>query len=1186
MSRGSNRIWQTVRSWWRGATEVRRALRDGRGRSTLAACVEPLERRELPAASATSFRVPANPDVLRSQGPQSTLVVRVDLEDRDLKGLLGDLSSITTLTDARIRDAYAEVNEFYTRQSFGKLTFPDDQLTIVPGRMSVPFSVSELEKSSAGPMQILKSVEKKLRDKGYNLDDYLHITIIHPYLEGKSFEYAGLGYLAGDRLWLNANIIPEVWAHELGHNAGAPHVGVFDPKDPQAIVADAKQMKFLKDETAGLDFMESGSELVGIDDNGDMFALRKTQFGWLDIGTNVVNVTQSGQYRLFATDSGTEQDDRVYALRIRRNSTQEYWLEYRESQGDGVTVTVHNYGGDKKLGLLDMTPESSFLESTLDVGSIFDDLGAKIHVTPLLSDNVDGSRFIDLRVTIGEDLENHDPTGTVAISNTFPRTDEIVQLTATVDDLDGDRTQIHWDFGDGVTQDGTLTTTHAWQPGAYQVRFTINDGRGGVTEYVKAVIVNEREPAKLVPRPQFDMATHRNRSGGERAADVASDGDNRFVSVWYVEETGHVMARRFEGTKSVGNEFVVGESFFYESNPAVAMDQNGDFVVVWRGREAANSTTTVIRMKKFSARGEPQTDELVVTSAAGDLLSAPNVAIAGETGEFVVTWARRSNTSAKMGNMEFQRFNASGVAASERQSLPTSSYIRPAIAMQPAGQFVIAGVRIDPATSRYEVFAQRFDAIGTLQGESLAVGSTQGRALSRVEAAYAPDGGLAFVYGNMLANLRSDGTAAGSEVVMQGNLKDLGVAIDQNGNRFVTGTVPSPRRFEHGMLAARLYSADGVALSGVVTRPPPEDSSNRAHWTNTPSAAYLARASGFVVASEEYHSPTRFDSTLRFFGASGAIQAEADSVFTPMNQKVSVFVTGNDTNPLPDGLKLSFPIPPAFGTVSVNANGTPADFADDVLVYTPNKDFNGTDEVIYQVTNAVGATAYGVLRVHVGESNSEATEIVDPPVYAIPNRFTVKEDAVLKVGGNGVLKNEVALNRGQLTAELVNGTTHGTLMLNPNGSFIYRPDPNFSGTDSFSYRASNGEDVSLPTTVTIRVEPVTDKPALSLPKMLVGVVGTPLALPIVASTVDADGSESILLKLSGLPSTATLNHGVKLSDGTWRLRAEYLSSLTLSVTDPSSFTIKIDCFASESFGGTVTKASASLRINMSLSDAA
>lgn len=1187
------RLWRSMRRWWNGATEIRRALRDGRGRSSMLACVEELERRELPAADPTALRVPANPDELRSLGPQSTLVVRVDFADRDLRGLLGDLQTITTLSDSRIRDAYAEVNDFYTRQSFGKLTFPDDQLTIVPGRMNLPYSVRELENNADGPEQILKSVEKRLRDKGYKLDDYLHITVIHPYLEGKHFEYAGLGFRPGDRLLLNANIVPEVWAHELGHNAGAPHVGVFDPKDPQAIIADPKQMKFLDEESTGLDLMESGDELVGIGNNGDMFALRKTQFGWLDVGTNVVNVTQSGQYRLFAIDSGTEQDDRVYALRIPRNKTQEYWLEYRESRSEGVTVTVHNYGGDKKLGLLDMTPETSFLDSTLDVGSIFDDFNAQIHVTPLQSDDLDGTRFIDVQVTIGDDPNNHAPTATLAISSATPYADDPVQLTATVADLDNDQTRIRWDFGDGTIEEGTLSPTHSWRPGAYLVRLTINDGRGGINEYVRAVTVANREAVGMVSRPELDLTANqrKNISGN---ADVASDGDNRFVTAWHDFGADRVVARRYDGTDPVGPEFVVGDASSYSFfQPAVAMSNNGNFVVVWPSRLNPGSTTSVIRMKLFNAWGEPLTDERIVTSAEGDLLSAPSVAINSDTGEFVVTWSRRSNLTTVDGTVEYQRFDAQGLAVGEGARLPANPvysfydamHLRPAVAMRPTGEFAIVSFASP-------VHVQYFDAQGRAQGIPLTVGKYHGNRVTKIDAAFAPDGGLAIVYGSFatsgstqttrLANLRADGTPSTPEIIVSG--VDPSVAIDQNGNRFVT-TVTYNHRI--GPIAGRLYSAEGDAISQQII------AVRGQYYSRSTSAAFLGRTARFVVTSDDgtrnEGSPTApFVSalSLRFFERSEPVQTAPDFATTAMNQKVSVFVGGNDTNPLPGGLRLSLPITPAFGEVTINANGTRNDFSDDVLVYTPRSGFQGIDEIVYQVTNALGATAYGVLRVQVGSLGSAMPETPASPIYVVPDRYTVKEDTLLKASGKGVLTNDSKVNSGPLTAELVSGTAHGTLAFNANGTFVYQPAQNFSGMDSFTYRVSNGQTVSPPTAVTLLVQPVVDKPTLTVPKTLVGLVGVPVALPIVFGTADTDGSERLSLKFSGLPATAMLNRGVRLADGTWRVRADELPGLTLTAIGSGDLTLKIDGTVSEVLGSVVTKASASLRITVSEAAAA
>jgi VCBS repeat-containing protein len=83
---------------------------------------------------------------------------------------------------------------------------------------------------------------------------------------------------------------------------------------------------------------------------------------------------------------------------------------------------------------------------------------------------------------------------------------------------------------------------------------------------------------------------------------------------------------------------------------------------------------------------------------------------------------------------------------------------------------------------------------------------------------------------------------------------------------------------------------------------------------------------------------------------------------------------------------------------------------------------------------------------------------------------------VLTVATPGVLGNDSDPDGDPLTAVLVTGPSHGSLTLNANGSFSYTPAADFAGSDSFSYRASDGTVSSSPATVTITVTPVNDAP--------------------------------------------------------------------------------------------------------------
>ena len=82
----------------------------------------------------------------------------------------------------------------------------------------------------------------------------------------------------------------------------------------------------------------------------------------------------------------------------------------------------------------------------------------------------------------------------------------------------------------------------------------------------------------------------------------------------------------------------------------------------------------------------------------------------------------------------------------------------------------------------------------------------------------------------------------------------------------------------------------------------------------------------------------------------------------------------------------------------------------------------------------------------------------------------------LTVAAPGVLGNDTDPDGDPLTAALVTGPSHGTLTLNGNGSFTYTPAGNFTGSDSFTYRASDGTLTSNPATVTITVTATNDGP--------------------------------------------------------------------------------------------------------------
>jgi hypothetical protein len=89
------------------------------------------------------------------------------------------------------------------------------------------------------------------------------------------------------------------------------------------------------------------------------------------------------------------------------------------------------------------------------------------------------------------------------------------------------------------------------------------------------------------------------------------------------------------------------------------------------------------------------------------------------------------------------------------------------------------------------------------------------------------------------------------------------------------------------------------------------------------------------------------------------------------------------------------------------------------------------------------------------------TDLTDGTPIAFDDAYIAKKNTMLNVGARtGVLKNDVDADSTKLKGILVSKPEHGTMHYRADGSFYYRPDKNFEGVDSFTYKASDGKNVS------------------------------------------------------------------------------------------------------------------------------
>jgi len=95
----------------------------------------------------------------------------------------------------------------------------------------------------------------------------------------------------------------------------------------------------------------------------------------------------------------------------------------------------------------------------------------------------------------------------------------------------------------------------------------------------------------------------------------------------------------------------------------------------------------------------------------------------------------------------------------------------------------------------------------------------------------------------------------------------------------------------------------------------------------------------------------------------------------------------------------------------------------------------------------------------------------DAPLAVNDGPIAALQDATLTASAPGVLANDTDAEGSTLSAVLVSTTTSGTLSLGSTGGFSYSPNAGFVGTDTFTYRASDGTAESADATVTIEIKP-------------------------------------------------------------------------------------------------------------------
>jgi hypothetical protein len=308
---------------------------------------------------------------------------------------------------------------------------------------------------------------------------------------------------------------------------------------------------------------------------------------------------------------------------------------------------------------------------------------------------------------------------------------------------------------------------------------------------------------------------------------TAMDNNGNFVIVWEGSGAGDnngVFARKYNNTgHPLGSVFLVNTTTFRSQvNADIAMDNNGDFVVVWDSYQ--DGLRNNIYAQRYHSDGSRAGSEFIANTLSTSSQSTPTVAM-DDDGDFVIAWA--SNREGDQG-IYAQRYYSDGTPNGSDFHVNTytiSSQSRPRAAMDSDGDFVITWTSINQEFygSNYGVYAQRYDSNGTPspQGEFLVnTRTTAGQGIQAV----AMDGDGDFVVtwqsdyqdgnntGVFAQRFNSSGGTAGSEFLVNSNTIQRqyqpAVAMDNNGDFVITWESYQQDGSGFGIYAQR-YNSDG-----------------------------------------------------------------------------------------------------------------------------------------------------------------------------------------------------------------------------------------------------------------------------------------------------------------------------------------------------------------------------------------
>ncbi len=401
--------------------------------------------------------VVGRPPLAWSTGTKKVIVIRVDFSD--LPGAPTYPGSPSTVIDpAYVVNVFTQtngINDYYSQASYGQAAL-SISTSDVTGVLRMPHTAAYYAQGGLNDT-LHTDAEAAATSAGFNLANYDRLGVVFANLHnisGSQINYGGLGDIQGNQFWINGYFDFRDCAHEIGHTFGLQHCNLWQVSDGNPVSPNGSSTEY------GDPFGVMGQASSDIRYHFDMW--EKSILHWIP-DTSVTTVSASGTYRVYRFDHASASTANTLALKIVRNSTQDYWIGMRQlfttntSLMNGAYI-LWGYNTVVQGNLLDMTtPGSSAQDAALAVGATFHDTVAGVTLTTLDKGGTTPNEYLDVQVGLDPRIQWQ--------SSVFSVDEQLGSATLTLTRSSNSTGAVSVNY---ATSDGTATTpaNYATQSGS------------------------------------------------------------------------------------------------------------------------------------------------------------------------------------------------------------------------------------------------------------------------------------------------------------------------------------------------------------------------------------------------------------------------------------------------------------------------------------------------------------------------------------------------------------------------------------------------------------------------------------------------------------------------------------------------------------------------------------------------